>query len=228
MTQQSSGRPVLRGLVLICALSVAGAVIAQQAVIERYTGSGSGSAGPFGTEGPWMLTWSARSEFPTLAEFAVHLYDARSGRFLGLAVNHTGVGNGQKAILEPGDYRLVVVGRSVDWSIRIDDAPAEIAEFMRRRPDVTRVNLIPPRTGLRRDQVSAVSAWSADSDDLLILRMADGSQLRVGFHEGVSCPGLSATGSISFVTSGTSADLFNAILTEEGVRCYIGPGSVVE
>jgi hypothetical protein len=228
MMAHLSGRSVLRALVLVCALTVAGAVAAQQAVIERYTGSGSGSAGPFRTDGPWMLTWSARSEFPTLAEFAVHLYDARSGRFLGLAVNHTGVGNGQKAILEPGEYRLVVVGRSVDWSIRIDDAPAEIVEFMRRRPDVTRVNLIPPRTGLTRHQVSSVSAWSADSDELLLLSMTDGSQLRVSFHEGVSCPGLSATGSISFVTSGTSPDLFNAILTEEGMRCYISPGVVVE
>ncbi len=197
-------------------------VHAQQAVLERSTGSGSGNVGPFRTDGPWMLTWNAQSEFPALAEFAVHLYEARSGRFVGVVVNQTGTGSGQKAILEPGEYRAVVIARAVDWSVRIDEAPREIADFMRRRPDVSRVDLVPPRTGLVREDVEAVRGWAAESDYLLILNLADDRRLRVRFIDYGACPGLTETADISFVTAGRDRDLYNAILTQEGVRCYIG------
>jgi hypothetical protein len=210
---------LLLGLPLVLG---SGTAAGQQEVIERFTGSGSGRAGPFRADGPWMLTWRAGSAFPMLAEFAVHLYDARSDRFVGIAVSHTGVGSGQKVIAEPGQYRMVIIGRHVDWAIRIDEAPAELADFVRRRPDVTRVTLVPPRTGLARDVVDSIRTWRAEDDETLVLTTEEGATVRVRFYENVACPGLSETGNIFFVTSSEDRNLYNAILTEEGTRCYIG------
>jgi hypothetical protein len=208
-----------------CVALLAAVAVAQ--TVDRFSGRGPGGTGAFSVEGPWLLSWRVGSEFPMLAHLELHLYEEPSGRFVGLAVNHTGVGSGQKVIAEGGRYRIVVVGRSMDWAIVIEEARNEIAELLRDNPGLTRVQLVAPNVGLSPDIVAGIRAWQAEDESSLILRTEDGTRLRVRFYDNEPCPGLLDARNIFFVTAGMRSQIFNAILLEQGMRCYIGGISTI-
>lgn len=216
-----TSRSAITAIASLCgALGVATA--AAQAVVERFAGSGPGSTETFTVEGPWLLNWRVGSEFPLLAHLEVHLYEEPSGRFVGLAVNYSGVGSGQKIIAEGGQYRIVVAGRSMDWAVEVEEARREVAELLRADPDLTEVSLVPPDIGLTPERLRSVQAWQAESESSMVLRTDQGMRIRIRFYDGAPCPGLLDAENVFFVTADLRAERYNAILLEQGTRCYIG------
>ena len=207
-------------LVFLTLMSVSAATVSQ-AVIERFTGSGAGSTESFTVGGPWLLNWETTSDFPQLSYIEIHLYDSQTGRHVGVAVQHRGRGNGEKLIREPGNYRISVAGVATDWAIQIEAAGEELTELLRANPDLAEVRLVEPDTGLSRQLVESVAGWQAENERTLLLRTEDGMQLRATFYGDAACPGVLQTENISFVTSGLRGDTFNAILLEDGTRCYL-------
>lgn len=192
-----------------------------QTSVERFNGSGPDSTSSFRVDGPWLLNWGVSSDFPTVAHLEIHLYDAQTGRFVGLALRHTGIGSGQRLIRESGEYRIVVVGRSIDWRIEIEEAPENLAALLRENPDLTEIQLVSPAVGLTREVVERISGWSSADGRLLLLETDYGTKISAGFIGDAVCPGLEDARNIFFVTSDQRGMLFNAILLEDGTRCFL-------
>jgi hypothetical protein len=208
--------------VLCVALGVTAAAAQTQQAVARFNGSGPGSTESFRVEGPWLLNWRVTNEFPTLTHLEAHLYDAETGRLVGIAVRHTGIGSGQRLVREGGEYRIVVVGTGIDWSLEVEQAPGSLADLVKRNPDLTEVELMTPSIGLSRDVVRHLSGWHTQDARTLIVETDDGRTMSIDFYEGAACPGLADAQNIFFVTSSLQGAIFNAIVLENGTRCYFG------
>jgi hypothetical protein len=102
-------RAVCLSLILACAPLVG--VSAQ----EIFAGSGSASTATFRMDGPWVLSWQSKSEFPRLVHLEIHLYDAARNRHLGVVGQETGFATSrQRVIREAGEYRLSIIASNVD------------------------------------------------------------------------------------------------------------------
>lgn len=209
-------------LVLSALLGVAAAPARAGDVLARFSGSGPQSTETFHVDGPWLLNWHAGSDFPTLAYIELHLYDANTGRLVGVAVRHTGVGAGERLIRKSGDFRISVVGTGIDWSLDIEKAPLAVDALLERNPDLTEVTLVPPDVGLDRDIVEHLKSWSTKDGRSLKIETDGGTEMSVGFYDDTVCPGLMEARNIFFVTSGSDDALFNAIMLENGTRCFFG------
>lgn len=199
-----------------------GMLAASGVCAETFEGSGAGSTEPFHMDGPWTITWGTRTEFPMLAYLEIHLYDARTGRHLGVIAKDAEVEGGEKIIRGGGDYRISTVGHTIDWWVRVEPANRTVAEELKAKPDLREVLILAPDAGVERGVVDHLKSWSAASDRSLTLRTDDGRSLSVSFYGDTSCPGLMSTRNIYFVTSGLRGDIFNAILLEDGTRCFLG------
>jgi hypothetical protein len=209
-------------VVLFCIIGAAASATLATDDVHRFSGEAPGSTGAFRMEGPWTLAWTAASEFPGRAYLEMQLYDADTDRFIGLVAQRYGTGSGERLITEPGAYRIVVTGRFVDWSVRIEPAPENLAALAERRPDLRRIQLVEPDTGIAPRLVQDVASWRALGETAILLTTEDGARVRVPFHADASCPGLPESRNIFFVTAGFDAPVFNAIMLEDGTRCYLG------
>lgn len=219
MNASTRASAIIAGL---CVL-LAGPAATSQPVLHRYTGTVPGGTPDFHVKGPWLLNWSAVSEFPLMANLELDLYDANTGRFVGTVVQEPGNSSGEKIIKEGGRYRLAASGQNTKWSVQIQEAPASIVEALKKHPDATRVRLVAPDFGLPAAIVHGVKSWQAGKEDkTLHLTLADGSTLRTTFYGGAACHGLHKSADIFFVTAGIQGDKFNAIMLENGTRCYLG------
>lgn len=217
-----------RAAALCIAVALTAAAAHGQEVVARFSGSGPGNTEVFSVDGPWLLNWRVGSEFPTLAHVELHLYDARTGKLAGVALRRPGTGSGQRLIREGGEYRIVVVGTGIDWSLEIEEAPGTIAELLRENPDLETVDLVSPDIGLSRDIVSQIRSWRTDDGRTLTLETDDGRTLSVDFYGGGVCPGLADAENVFFVTSSLRGTLFNGILLENGTRCYFGGAARID
>jgi hypothetical protein len=173
-------------------------------------------------DGPWTITWGSKSEFPMLAYLEIHLYDAENGRHLGVIAKDAEVEGGEKIIRDGGDFRISTVGHTIDWWVRVEPAAKAVADELEAHPDLREVAIVTPDAGVDRSVVDHLQSWSAESDRALTLRTDDGRALSVSFYGEADCPGLMSTHNVYFVTSGLRADIFNAILLEDGTRCFLG------
>jgi hypothetical protein len=190
---------------------------------EVFSGDGSASTSTFRMDGPWSLTWQSSSEFPRLVHMEIHLYDAARGRQVGVVAQQTGVaGRGERLIREAGEYRLSVIARNVGWRIRVEEAEAPIVDLLAKNPNLSVVRLVAPNTGLARELINRIASWQAEDDQTLLLRTSDGRRFSASFSGNTRCPGLVTTASVYFVTADLNGDIFNAILLEDGTRCYLG------
>lgn len=188
--------------------------------IRHFSGNAPGGTEAFQIDGPWLLSWTAASDFPQIAFMEIHLYDAQTDRFLGLIAQSDGPGKDQRLIRESGTFRIVVTGSNMRWSLEVEPAEATLAELVRSRPDLERIQLIEPRTGVATDLVRNAKGWRAEGETAIWLT-GSGDPVRIAFHGGIACPGLQESPTISFVTSGFDTQIFNAILLENGTRCYL-------
>lgn len=189
--------------------------------VHRFSGTAPGSTGVFRMDGPWTLSWNAASEFPQLAFMEMQLYDAETNRFLGLVAQRDGTGHGERLIPRAGAYRVVVTGRNVDWAVEIEPVSEDLAALIKRRPDIKRVQLVEAGTGVSSELVQSATGWHADGETALLLDTGDARVVRIPFHGGSTCPGLADSHNVFFVTAGYDSTLFNAILLENGMRCYL-------
>jgi len=190
--------------------------------LTHFSGSGPQSTAPFRVDGPWLLKWHAGSDFPTLAYIELHLYDAKTGKLVGVALRHSGVGAGERLIREGGEFRISVVGTGIDWSLDVERAPAALDALLERNPDLKEVTLVPPDIGLDRDIVEHLKSWSSEDGRSLKIQTDGGAEMSVGFYDDAVCPGLMDARNIFFVTSGANNALYNAIMLENGTRCFFG------
>lgn len=214
--QRSFSRSVLLWLAL------GGCWTLNAAAAQTFQGSGAASTESFHMDGPWTITWGAKSDFPLLAYLEIHLYDAKTGQHLGVIAKDAEVESGEKIIRNGGDYRISTVGHDIDWWVHVEEAGQAITDVLKAKPDLAELRIITPDTGVDRSVVDHLQSWSAQNDDALELRTDDGRVLSVSFYANSECPGLMSTHNIYFVTSGLRGDIFNAILLEDGTRCYLG------
>jgi len=188
---------------------------------HRYTGEAPGATEDFRMNGPWTLSWVAASEFPQLAFMQMQLVDASTNRFLGLVAQRDGTGHGERLIREPGTYRVVVTGRNVDWTIQVEPVTGDLAKLVTSRPDVESITLVQPETGVSPELVKNASGWHADGEKAILLTTGDGDTVRITFHGDVACHGLPDSHNLFFVTAGFDTDVYNAVMLENGTRCYL-------
>ncbi|MEJ2090551.1 MAG: hypothetical protein P8Y69_19295 [Gammaproteobacteria bacterium] len=132
-----------------------------------------------------------------------------------------GTGHGERLIPEAGTYRVVVTGRNVDWAVEIEPASEDLAALIRDRPDLKRVQLVEPGTGVSSDLVQSATGWRAEGETALLLDTGDAGVVRIPFNGGSTCPGLADSHNVFFVTAGFDSTVFNAILLENGTRCFL-------
>jgi len=210
-------------LLLAClpALCFASAAAETTESTHRYTGDAPGTTEDFRMDGPWTLSWVAASEFPQLAFMQMQLFDARTNRFLGLVAQRDGTGSGERLIREPGTYRVVVTGRNVDWTIQVEPVTGDLARLVASRPDVEQITLTQPETGVSPELVKHSTGWRADGEKAILLTTASGDTVRIAFHGDVACHGLPDSHNLFFVTAGYDTDVYNAVMLENGTRCYL-------
>jgi len=187
--------------------------------IERLTGKDSGRPPAFTVDGPWMMDWSTRSEFPMLASFEMRLYDGESGNYIGMVAELKGTGSGLKLFEEAGTFQIVIVATSSEWDISIREVSKEQAEVMKRRAEGAPSMLDAARRAGRFLPEDSFESWRPEGNDTLLLFGNGYPGWRVSFSP--SCPGLESATSLSFVmTSGDGMGQYDSILLEDGTRCY--------
>lgn len=209
----------------LVALVAASAVLAETATI-RLTGHESSKPPLFTVEGPWVLDWNLRSEFPMLANFEMRLYDGESDEFIGTIAQLEGTGAGLKLFEDDGSYRLEIVAGNVEWEIEIsevsEDQAGKMARAAKGKPSFEDTS----RTVLRRVRESSFAEWRPVDDETLLLFSDDGLGWRATFAS--TCPGLTSATAISFVAPLTGETTeYDSILLDDGTRCYFDRVSVV-
>ena len=211
-------------LLLVCS-GLANASTGTGEPIAHFSGGGPESTAAFHVDGPWLLDWHASTDFPALSYLELHLYDATTDRLVGIALQHSGPGAGQRLIREGGDFRISVVGTGIDWSLDVENAPPALDALLERNPGLTEMPLVSDEVGLDRDIVGYLKSWNTVDGRTLNIETDAGAEISVQFYDGKVCPGLADAHNLFFVTSGPSGALFNAIMLENGTRCFFG-GSV--
>ena len=200
------------------ALLLFGTAFAAQEVVT-LSGTDGGRPPPFTVEGPWVLDWSTRSEFPMLASFEMRLYDGDTGDYIGMVAELKGTGSGLKLFEKSGTFQIVIVATSSEWNIRIEEVDQEQAAAMKRSARNAPSTLDSAQQAARLVPESSFESWRPEGNSTLLL-FSDG-QLgwRVSFSPG--CPGLESATSLSFVmTPGDGVGQYDSILLEGGTRCY--------
>ena len=144
-------------------------LIAGTAAAERLQGSDDGRPPAFTVDGPWLLDWRTRSEFPLLSSVEIRLYEAASGEYVGIIAELKGTGSGSKFFEEPGTYQLVIVGTFVDWEIDIQEISAERAATLRRRADGEPSVLDQAREVSRLVPEASFESWRPEGNGMLLL-----------------------------------------------------------
>ena len=200
-------------------------VVAQE--IRRLTGQDSAIPAAFEVDGPWIMEWSTRSEFPKSASFEMRLRDAATGDHLGMITAIKGMGKGQKLFEEPGEYQLVIVATGSDWDILIRRVSEQQAAAIRRQATGTRTLLDAAQQLGRRVPEDSFESWRPEGDDVLLL-FSDGN-IRWTIRFLPPCRGLSESTAISFMTAiAGAAGEYDSILLDDGTRCgfdSVVPGS---
>jgi hypothetical protein len=196
--------------------------------IVKLTGKDSGRPAAFTVDGPWVLDWSTRSEFPMMASFEMRLYDGKSEDYIGMIAELKGTGSGLKLFEEAGTYQIVIVAASSEWDIRIEEVSEEQAAIMKRKAQHGSSTQDSSRSAARLVPEASFESWRPEGNDELLL-FRDGSLAwRVSFSP--ACPGLESATSLSFVmTSAAGVGQYDSLLLEDGHRCYfnrVTPGGL--
>jgi hypothetical protein len=214
----------LKSLALALLLFVAMPAFAGE---ERLTGSGDGRPPAFTVDGPWLAEWSTTSEYPQLATIEIRLYDADNDEYLGKVAELKGTGNGVKLFESPGTYQFVIVGKFVDWDIRIYEVDAERAAEMRRKAEGRSTTLDLSRQATRLVPESSFESWRPEGDDTLLL-FRDGT-LSWTIRFDPPCPGLGSATALSFMAHSMErgVEQYDSILLDDGRQCHfssVAPG----
>lgn len=198
------------------------------AEIRRLTGHDSATPAAFEVDGPWILEWSTRSEFPKSASFEMRLRDAVTGDHLGMITAVKGTGKGQKLFEEAGKYQLVIVATGSAWDILIRRVSERQAASIRRQATGTRTVLDTAQQLARRVPEDSFESWRPEGDDVLLL-FSDGN-IRWTIRFLSPCRGLDKSTAISFMTAVTGGPgEYDSILLDDGTRCNfdsVTPGSM--
>lgn len=188
--------------------------------IERLTGKDGGRSPAFTVNGPWIMEWSARSEFPLLASFEMRLYDAEADEFVGTVADLKGTGSGLKLFEKVGTFRLVIIATHSEWDIRIKEVSNEEAAVIKRRAEGEPTILDTAHRAVSRVPEGSFESWRPDGNDTLLLFSDAGLRWRVLFSS--ACPGLESATAISFVMAARdgNVDQYDSILLDDGTRCY--------
>jgi len=204
------------------------AALAASEDIARLTGKDDGRPPAFTVEGPWMMDWNTRSEFPMLASFEMRLYDGESGDFIGMVAEIKGTGSGLKLFEKAGTFEVVIVATSSEWDITIKAVSEEQAAVMKRSAKGASSMMDSARRAARLVPEDSFESWRPEGDDTLLLFSNGDPGWRVSFSP--PCPGLESATVLSFVmTSGVGMGQYDSILLEDGTRCYftgVTPGHV--
>jgi hypothetical protein len=204
------------------------AALAAAEDVERLTGKDSGRPPIFTVDGPWMMDWSTRSEFPLMASFEMRLYDGESGAYIGMVAEVKGTGSGLKLFEDGGTFQVVIVATSSEWDIRIKEVSSDQAGVMKRRAEGAQSVLDSAQRAARLVPEGSFDSWRPEGNDTLLLFRNGGLDWRVSFSP--SCSGLETATALSFVmTSGDGMGQYDSIMLEDGTRCYFNsviPGGI--
>jgi hypothetical protein len=73
--------------------------------------------------GQWRIKWESKpAQFSEKANFRITVHSSISGRFVTVAVDHQGAGNGIAYISEdPREFFLVVDSSGVEWNMEVEE-----------------------------------------------------------------------------------------------------------
>jgi hypothetical protein len=204
-------------LTVVLSLAASSTTLADPASLS-FSGDANGKH-EFTVDGPWLLDWSTRSEFPTLANFEMRLHDGTSSEFIGTVAQLEGTGRGLKLFENAGVYQLVIVAGNVRWDIEITEVSQDQAGQMKRTAKDKPSLQDSSQLVLRRVRESSFIEWRPIDDETLLLFSDDGLGWRVSFSP--ACPGLNSATALSFVAPVTRDDSqYDSVLLDNGTRCY--------
>jgi hypothetical protein len=93
--------------------------------IAKFAGQGDTQTDSFNIEsGQWRIKWTADNEQPPgSGALKVTIHSAISGRPLGIAIDHKGIGHDTALVTEdPRLYHLEVESHNVDWTLVIEES----------------------------------------------------------------------------------------------------------
>jgi hypothetical protein len=216
----------IKMIFLVSVTLAAGSAVLADSETIRFAGDKSSKPPVFTVEGPWLLDWSLRSEFPMLANFEIRLYGGESEEFIGTVAQLEGTGAGLKLFDEGGSYQLDIVAGNVEWQIEITEVTQDQAERMERAAKNKPSLEDSTQLVLRRVRESSFAGWRPIDDETLLLFSDDGLGWRATFAS--ACPGLKSASAISFVAPVTSGEPeYDSILLDDGTRCYFDQVSLL-
>jgi hypothetical protein len=195
-------------------------VLPGMAGAQQLQGSDSGRPPAFSVDGPWLLDWRTKSEFPLLSSIEIRLYDADSGDYVGMIAELKGTGSGLKFFEYPGTYQLVIVGTFVDWNITIEEISEERAATLKRRATGETSMLDSAQEATRNVPESSFESWRAEDNETLLLFRDGRLAWRVSFSP--PCETLESATALSFVMPADDSDIgsYDSVLLDNGNRCY--------
>jgi hypothetical protein len=102
--------------------------------IQAWSGHGDAQTESFNIDsGQWRIKWATSNENPPgSGTFRVTVDSAVSGRPLGVAVEHSGIGHDVAYVNEdPRLYHLVIESRGVDWSMSVEESAVDYGQSSR-------------------------------------------------------------------------------------------------
>ena len=188
--------------------------------VIRFSGSESGRTPVFETDGPWLLYWSIRSEYPEMASFEMRIYDAATEEFLGTVQNDDDQAGGRRLFEGPGSYRVQVISKALTWDIEITAADRDRAGELKRASEGRTTLGDAASIEARRVPADAFSSWRpVDDSTLLLFSSKETTGFRIHFSE--PCAGLARATALSFISQpGGGPERYDSIMLDDGTRCY--------
>lgn len=90
--------------------------VADELIINSYSGSGMQTTRPFTVNTAWEIQWEAKAADFVL--FQIYLYDG-SGGLVNIVANQSDPGKGSYYSPKRGEYYLAIGGIGCDWDVKI-------------------------------------------------------------------------------------------------------------
>jgi len=102
--------------------------------LGTWSGRGNEQTDSFNIEtGQWRIKWEARNEtVPGAGRLRIEVHSSVSGRPLGEAIEHTGIGHDIAYVNEdPRLFHLVIESSNEDWSVSVEEGVVGVPQSSR-------------------------------------------------------------------------------------------------
>jgi hypothetical protein len=116
------------GFTVFIALCFFSSIASGKELVKEFKGSGDKATAEFEVEGPWIVDWRTRGDYPGQMAVEINLVSVPREEYLGKIVVTKYVDNGVKLFKEGGRYRFQVSASLASWTLRVEQLTRAEAE----------------------------------------------------------------------------------------------------